>query len=324
MESSKPLKIAFVVGSFPQVSETFIIDQVVGLLERGHQVTIFSLRRGEDKAVSDKYFKYALKSKTIYLDYPSNYLMRLLVGLWKVVKILWRRPTLLSSVFNFSRFGANAWSLKLLFWVEPWLKREDDFDLVHCHFGTVANKYLVIKGILGLRQKMIATFYGYDASHIFKVKGKDYYQELIAASERILVMSNNMKERLVNHGFPAGRVEVLPVGIPIADYPFLERKRNLSRPVNLCSVGRFVEKKGFDDLFRALALVKAARPGTFTCEVVGGGPLETQLKAQVTELDLDEEVKFLGYKKIEEIIQWFLGKDLFIQPSKTAANGDME
>ena len=36
------MKIAFIVTFFPALSETFILNQITGLIERGHEVDIYA------------------------------------------------------------------------------------------------------------------------------------------------------------------------------------------------------------------------------------------------------------------------------------------
>lgn len=43
----QPLRIAIFTGSFPVVSETFIVRQMAGLLELGHEVDIFADTRAD-------------------------------------------------------------------------------------------------------------------------------------------------------------------------------------------------------------------------------------------------------------------------------------
>ena len=45
VKKSKKLKIAVVVNQFPSISETFVLDQIVGLIELGHQVDIFAFHK---------------------------------------------------------------------------------------------------------------------------------------------------------------------------------------------------------------------------------------------------------------------------------------
>jgi len=321
MVENNKLKIAFVVGEFPVVSETFIINQVADLLDKGMEIEIFSFNHGDESKVSQRYFEYKMREKVHYLEMPKSYFSRL-TGAFKIkLRLLLSRPLIFLRAVNVFKYGRNALSFKLLFWSAPFVGK--DFDLVHCHFGTIAKRFLQIREITGLKAPIITSFYGYDVSHIVKQKGKDYYQALDKVCERYLVMSNNMKERVAALGISPDKIEVLPVSIKTEEYPFAERRLKEDEPLKIFSVGRFVEKKGFDDLLRALAIVKE-RGINFICDIVGGGPMEAELQKMTDDLKLRERVNFLGYLKIEEVIKKFMEMHLFIQPSKTAKDGDME
>lgn len=315
------MKIAFVVGEFPVVSETFIINQIADLEERGTKVETFYFKRGKLKNISRRYFEKRMDAKASSLEMPNKFFKRLFLAIPKFFHIFFFRPSLILKIFNFKKYGRNAFSLKLLFWTEPFLGKE--FDLVHCHFGPIANKFLIIKEILGLNVKMVTTFYGYDVSHIFAVKPVDYYDRLKKECSLFFVMSNNMKKRIVARGFDGSRVEVLPVSIDVVSYPYQERNKGADEPLKIISVGRFTEKKGFDDLLRALAILKK-RGNDFECHLVGGGELEDELKKMTHDLGIEGEVKYEGYMPVEEVINYFLKMHLFVQPSKTAKDGDME
>ena len=43
------MRIAIVVGSFPEISETFILNHIVGMMELGEEVDVFSIVRSIDK-----------------------------------------------------------------------------------------------------------------------------------------------------------------------------------------------------------------------------------------------------------------------------------
>jgi len=303
------MRVAFVVGIFPAPSETFIINQVADLLDRGVDVQIFAFRRGGSEFVSQRYHDCKMAARTHYLEMPKNRIKRVIRAVPKIIHLLKYTHVLRKLLYM---------NLRFLFWSEPFVGKQ--FDIVHCHFGTIATDYLTIKDIVGIPAKIVTTFYGYDVSMIYKKQPATVYDRLIHESSYFLAMSNNMKDRMISHGFPANRVHVLPVSIDVDSYPFA--KRVPSRPFQILSVGRFVEKKGFDDLFRALAIVKEKKD--VKCTIVGGGPLEQDLKKLVCDLNLRDSIDFKGYMKIEEIIQMMPNIQLFVQPSKTAKNGDME
>jgi colanic acid/amylovoran biosynthesis glycosyltransferase len=317
-------KIAFIVGKFPAVSETFIINQVADLKDNGIQVEVFSFVKGGKENISQRFYDYKMGEKVSYLNMPLNIFSRILFVLPKVCKILFLRPKLLFKALNFKKYGKNALSLKLLYWIAPFIGKENEFDLIHCHFGTIANKFLLVKDMLGLKQKIITTFYGIDISQVPKNKPAGYYDRLIKESSLFFMMSENMKQRALQQGFPVEKMEVLPISVEVGAYPFAERKLEQNEEVRLMTVGRFVEKKGLDDLLRALAIVKEKTSKKFRCIIVGDGPLREQLYSLADKLKLKDILDFRGYMKLEDVINLFMKAHFFVQPSKTARDGDME
>src|SRR5262245_54997801 len=65
----KGMRVAFFVHRFPAVSETFVIQQIVGLLDLGHEVDIYSERRPHHGVPQHHLVKtYGLLERTTYLD----------------------------------------------------------------------------------------------------------------------------------------------------------------------------------------------------------------------------------------------------------------
>jgi hypothetical protein len=63
------MRIAFFVGSFPEISETFILYQITGLIDLGHDVQIFSEYHPKQTAVVHEYVHTYLQ-----LQEPGNFL----------------------------------------------------------------------------------------------------------------------------------------------------------------------------------------------------------------------------------------------------------
>jgi len=318
---AKNKRIAFVVGVFPALSETFIIDQIADLMDRDIEVEIFAFRKGNSANISGRYFKYGMKDKTHYLQMPKNRFMRVFLAIPKIIRMLIVSPATLMRALDVKKYGSAARSLRYLFWSVPFVGQ--NFDLVHCHFATIADDFLAIRDIVGVPYKFITTFYGYDASYVFK-NYLDAYERLKKESLLFLVMSEDMEKRIIEHGFSPDKIRVLPVGIKPDRYLFKERTLGLGGKVQIISVGRFVEKKGFDDLLRALAIVKHKVDKTFQCTIVGDGPLRNQIHHLAESLDINNIIEWRGFLPIEKIIDLFSRMHFFVQPSKTAMNGDME
>jgi colanic acid/amylovoran biosynthesis glycosyltransferase len=314
------LRVAFVVDVFPVVSETFIIDQVAQLLDRGVEVEIFSFNRGDEANVSHQFFDYDMAHRVRYLEYPLGWVSRFLNALPRALALV-RHPRTLLRALNVVRYGRTALALKLLYWSEPLVGRE--FDVVHCHFGTVAREFVWVREAVGIRAKLVTSFYGVDVSRVFRTESPGYYERLKRACSLYFVMSNDMRRRVVEHGFPEDQVQVHPVSVDVSSYPFRIRTLASDEDLRLVAVGRLVEKKGFDDLIRALAIARTGTP-RITCTVVGGGPLEIELRRLVDSLALQETVRFTGLLPMEEVVEILDRGHVLVQPSKTAADGDME
>ena len=70
--SDGALRIAFFVASFPELSETFITRQVVGLLDRGHDVRIFAHAPSTDGPMQALVEERALRERVTMLDPASS------------------------------------------------------------------------------------------------------------------------------------------------------------------------------------------------------------------------------------------------------------
>lgn len=92
--------------------------------------------------------------------------------------------------------------------------------------------------------------------------------------------------------------------------------------MTILSVGRLVEKKGYDDLLEALARLDGAISWRFVH--IGGGPLKDKLKAQAERLGLSERIKWRGKRDQTEVIEALRSADIFTLPSRIAADGDRD
>jgi colanic acid/amylovoran biosynthesis glycosyltransferase len=58
------MKIAFIVNEFPSVSQTFVLNQITGLLDRGHDVDIFAEDARRDLPIHEDVKRYNLLERT--------------------------------------------------------------------------------------------------------------------------------------------------------------------------------------------------------------------------------------------------------------------
>lgn len=84
-----------IVGRFPVLSETFILNQIAGLIDRGHEVDIYSDQLGDTSKVHPAVEKYQLLNRTYYIQMPSNIAIRGLKGLGLLFANSYKDPALL-------------------------------------------------------------------------------------------------------------------------------------------------------------------------------------------------------------------------------------
>jgi len=86
------MKVAFFVGVFPSLQETFILNQITGLIDLGCEVEIFPWREGQAEAHNDVK-KYGLIKKVHYCHMPNNILLRILKAFYLFIRHCCRRPS---------------------------------------------------------------------------------------------------------------------------------------------------------------------------------------------------------------------------------------
>jgi glycosyltransferase involved in cell wall biosynthesis len=91
----------------------------------------------------------------------------------------------------------------------------------------------------------------------------------------------------------------------------------------ILSVGRLVEKKGFQDLLEALFIVKK-RGEDFRCAIYGAGPLAKQLEEWIEEHGLRDEVRLMGDRTQQELISVYQNATLFILTPVQTDDGDRD
>jgi len=122
---------------------------------------------------------------------------------------------------------------------------------------------------------------------------------------------------------------VVRCGMNLEDFAFqiptnLLRNSNEVKPkVKLLGVGRFVAKKGFRYLIETAVILKQ-RGISFELRIIGNGPLDSELRAQAKQRQLQDYVFFLGPKSTAEVRAAMADADMVIVPSITTDNGDME
>lgn len=320
------MKIAFVVGMFPRIYQTFVLNQATGLMDLGHEVDIFSFTRGDTKIMDSDVKKYGLLARTTYLWDPLCTISeRIRETSFVKSQMLSRNPnpSATISLLNFLRFIRKAVLLMTIF-MGLLVARKGQYDIIHCQFGGIVSlRFLPLHRLRILGGKLIVHFRGNDITGFVDQRDTYVYQKLFQKADYFLAVCDYFRKRAVELGCPEDKILVLRSGIDCSRFAFLERRKPARSDVKIAFVGRLVKKKGIGYAIRAVTILKH-RGYHVKLLVVGDGPLKQNLSRLCRDLAIENRVGFLGAKNQEEIIKVLNTTHLFVAPSVTVKTDEQE
>lgn len=316
------MRIAFLVTSFPNLSQTFISNQITGLIDRGYEIDVYARWLGEMSKVHPDVRTYRLCERTHFYRVPDNYLFRLFKGLKLIGANLWRAPGILLRSLNFYKYGLHAASLQLLYGAIACLNQEP-YDVIHCHFGPNGLMGAKLRDIGALDGKLVTTFYGYDLSRYQYRSKRHYYRFLFREGDLFLAISETMRHRLVELDCDEKKILEHQLGVDLDRFSPSSQQWSNNGPVRIATIARLVPKKGIEYGIRAIAqLLTDGYNVTYT--IVGDGPLRYGMQQLIQELEVSNAVKLIGWQEQQAIIGILNSSDILLAPSVTGADGDEE
>lgn len=318
------MKIAFLVGEFPSLSETFILNQITGLIGRGCNVDIYAIKPKKPGKIHPDVEKYNLLSYTYYYpQIPQSYLKRLWKGIGLFLANFCKDPILLLRSLNAFKYSQRATSFRLLYTVIPFLGKRPSYDIIQCHFGSEGLKGMELRDMGAIQGKLCTIFHGLDLSGHLKKYGDSLYEQLFETGDLFMPISNNWQNQLIQLGCDQQRIIVHRMGIDCQQFSFRPRQPDSDGSIRLVSIARLVEKKGIEYGIRAVAQLSQFY-ADIQYNIIGDGELREPLKQLIKELNAGEKIKLMGWKQKEEVIAILNNSHILLAPSITAENGDQE
>lgn len=315
------MRIAFIVAQFPMLSETFILNQITGVIEQGHDVDIYTESWGDCSHVHPDVENLKLLERTYLLpEIPQSLPWRILKGIGLFVTHFHRSPRFLLSTLNLAEHGLTAGGLWLLYSAIPLINKLD-YDLIHCQFATQGYWGMFLKMLLRPQPKLIITFRGHDISCYVEKHGKQVYNDLLQWGDFFLANCEFFRQRVIDLGADPARTKVHFSGLDARKFPF--KIRQADSTLKIATVGRLVEKKGVEYAIRAVAQ-KVEQYPNIKYQIIGDGLLKEQLQSVINELGVEKNIVILGWKNETEIIDILNQSHLFIAPSITASDGNQD
>lgn len=316
------IRLAIVVKGWPRLSETFIAQELVALEEAGLDFDIWSLRHPTDKKTHPLHDR--LQAPVRYLpeylrDEPRRVARAVGAALdlpgFDAAADIYARDVERDDTPNRRRRWGQACVMAH--------EMGDDIAGLYAHFlhtpSSVARYAAILRGLpwsfsahakdiwtspeWELSEKLSADTFGATFGATCTGFGAEHLQGLADTPTRV---------DLVYHGLDLERFPKPPERVARAP----------ESPLHLMSVGRLVEKKGFDNLIDALALLPATLDWHFTH--IGGGELDAEMRARAQAAGIADRITWRGACDQPEVIEAMRRSDLFVLPSRIAADGDRD
>ena len=313
---------AFVLKGYPRLSETFIAQEILGLERAGLPLEIISLRAPTDKQrhpVHDE-----IRARVTYLpEYVFSEPLRCLKA-WLKVRGLpgyadaWRAFSAdhrLDRTPNRRRRFVQAMVLAA--------ERGSQVQRLHAHFiHTPASVTRYAAMMLGLPWTCSAHAKDIWTSEDWDLAGK------LGDARWTVTCTRSGHQHLASLATDPDRVHLSYHGLDLERFAPYPARRHVNdgsdeaRPVRIVSVGRAVPKKGYETLLAALAKLPAGLHWRF--DHVGGGELRSELMRLADELGIAGKVHWSGAQPQTFVLDLYRQSDIFVLPSRIAADGDRD
>ncbi len=322
----KSLNIAIILGPFPTVSETFIVNQITALIDKGHNVKIYSSRKRKEDKVHKNVQAYNLLENVVYKEKPPVGKLKRVYGFLRLIFIHFSQLNwdLLFQSLDFSKYGKKALNLEV-FYERKFFILNKKFDVVHVHFATQAVNIAKYKSQGFLKQaKLVVSFHGFDINPSKIEFYQSFYKQLFIETDHFTVNTIYTKEILLKANPSLTNVTILPESLDTVLFKRKEKKNQATEKFTIVYCGRLVPFKG--SLLLPLIVKELINRGhnRIILKIIGGGELEKQLQNEIEKLDLTREIELVGVLTQDEIISIFNEANVFLLPGVYEPDGRAE
>jgi len=308
-----PLQVSCFLTTFPKQSEVFLQREILFLHQCLHELKLISIHRGESEFQGipvERFNKWRLLTLIYWLPYWMILRPR---PFFRTLADLFRNPCP-----SFLNFQETLLGLGFALCESRRLAGTHPAHWNHAAWATMpATAALAMRRFTGRAFSMEA--HAYD---IFTGSGDWLIRRKIDECSFIRTSSMAARRRLMVLGAPEGKIHCIRRGLDTLPPP-QARQPGISAPFHLISVGRLVPKKGFFWLLDLLVEMRN-REIAYTVDIVGDGPLRTDLQKRVKTLNLEEFIRFPGFLKPMELQEYYQCADALLFTGTIAPDGNRD
>ncbi len=313
-----PPRIAYILKMFPRFSETFILAELLELERTGVDLRIVSLKRPNDARRHADVERVRAPVRYLPLDRTAD-IGGMLAGHVRSFRAApGRYLRTLGSAVTRRRWGAIRRFVQAGAVADG--LRSEGVTHIHAHFGSSATSVaLFASGLTGI-------------PYSFTAHAKDIYTDSVSlvalrrklGGARFVVTVSDFNASHLATIASSATIHRIYNGLDLDLFRLPDRpSRRPGRDPLVLGVGRLVEKKGFDDLIRAVATLRD-RGQPVRCRIIGSGTDEARLRTQIGDLGGADRVTLDGPMPREELLALYPQADLFVAPCVVAADGNRD
>jgi glycosyltransferase involved in cell wall biosynthesis len=347
---SRPPRIAYILRSYPRLSQTHILNEILGLERLGHHIRIFGMTPAEEEVRHEAVAQ--VRARAEFLDaalrrprwalardhlrvaarHPIRYA--------RTAAYLARRPYHTAGYTTTSRYPCFAQAVYLAAHLER--GKAGSVDHVHSHF---AHDPTLVALLVSMLSGMTFSFTAH-ARDMLQIPQEALAERIKHARAVVTICQANVD--YLREVAPTGhgaKVRLVHTGIDVDAFSPARELRTPSEVRGAASAGplqsagpvqsarsgvplivvvsRLVAKKGLLDLLEALGLVKAGS-GDFRCVILGDGPLRDEIGVAISRLSLADSVELAGPATLAQVRRALQGADLYALTPFVTDDGDRE
>jgi colanic acid/amylovoran biosynthesis glycosyltransferase len=303
-------EVAYLFERFPSFGQTFCYREVAELERHGMKLQVYSIRRPANEPAQD--WDSQIVQRVHYLPEEK--------ALVAEVDATLRKKAVSQEVCDaVEQWGRQSDFLRLYQAIYIGMRlQQDGIRHFHAHFaGMAARTAYWIQQFFGIPFSFTAHANDIFAPRDFVVS----LPKLIGRAAAIVTVSDYAARDLKTR-FPASAAKVHRVYNGVDFSRFHPPDPGSGTPA-IVSIGRLIEKKGFADLISACALLTSRRRA-FICEIIGEGPLEETLRAQIASAEVKGCVRLAGPQTQAQIALRLAHATIFALPCTRDADGGMD
>lgn len=306
--------VGYVLKMYPRFSETFIVSEILAREAAGERIVIFSLRPPTDTRFHAELAR--VNAPVIHIPRTSSP-----AKLWQKLAEAAEIPELTQGIhLGFPELLKAEVDDALQAVLVAQAALQHGVRHLHAHFASVATNVARLAGsIAGVSYSFTA-----HAKDIFHedVDQEELEQKLAESHHALTISEYNLRDLQQRFPHSTANLHLVHNGLNLERFPYQPEREQGAVP-RILAVGRLVEKKGFGLLISAVAKLRD-RGIRVHADIVGDGPLNEELSAQVTSLRLQDEVHLLGPRTQSEVTELLGSHDIFAAPFVIGADGNAD